>query len=48
MNNILKIETTSFSLHIIRVSDEIIAILNRWNNEYLNVPVEAEKKGRTF
>ena len=27
----------------IRVSDEIIAILNRWNNEYLNVPVEATK-----
>lgn len=27
----------------IRVSDEIIAILNRWNNDYLNVPVEATK-----
>lgn len=27
----------------IRVSDEIIAILNRWNNEYLNAPVEATK-----
>lgn len=25
----------------IRVSDEIIKTLNRWNNEYLNVPVEA-------
>ncbi|MGN0790431.1 MAG: DUF262 domain-containing protein [Christensenellales bacterium] len=27
----------------IRVSDEIIAILNRWNNEYLNIPVEELK-----
>lgn len=27
----------------IRVSDEIISILNRWNNEYLNVPVEDTK-----
>ena len=27
----------------IRISDEIIAILNRWNNEYLNVPVEMAK-----
>lgn len=27
----------------IRVSDEIISILNRWNNEYLNVPVETSK-----
>ena len=27
----------------IRISDEIIAILNRWNNEYLNVPIEAAK-----
>ena len=24
----------------IRVSDEIIAIVNRWNNEYLNIPTE--------
>lgn len=24
----------------IRVSDEIIKTLNRWNNEYLNIPVE--------
>ncbi|MDY3770033.1 MAG: HNH endonuclease family protein, partial [Lachnospiraceae bacterium] len=24
----------------IRISDEIIKILNRWNNEYLNIPVE--------
>ena len=24
----------------IRVSDEVISILNRWNNEYLNVTVE--------
>lgn len=29
----------------IRVSDEIIKILNRWNNEYLNVTVEAAKTG---
>lgn len=28
----------------IRVSDEIISILNRWNNEYLNVPVETVKE----
>ena len=27
----------------IRVSDEIIKTLNKWNNEYLNVPVEAAK-----
>lgn len=27
----------------IRVSDEIISILNRWNNEYLHVPVETAK-----
>lgn len=27
----------------IRVSDEIIAILNRWNNEYLNIPVNEIK-----
>ncbi len=27
----------------IRVSDEIIAILNRWNNEYLNIPVDEIK-----
>lgn len=27
----------------IRVSDEIINTLNKWNNEYLNVPVEAAK-----
>ena len=24
----------------IRISDEIIKILNRWNNEYLNISVE--------
>lgn len=24
----------------IRISDEIIAILNRWDNEYLNIPIE--------
>lgn len=28
----------------IRVSDEIIAILNRWNNEYLNIPVNEIKE----
>lgn len=27
----------------IRVSDEIISILNRWNNEYLNVPAKTAK-----
>lgn len=27
----------------IRVSDKIISILNRWNNEYLNIPVEDTK-----
>lgn len=27
----------------IRVSDEIIKILNRWNNEYSNIPVEESK-----
>lgn len=27
----------------IRVSDEIISILNRWNNEYLNVPARTAK-----
>ena len=27
----------------IRVSDEIIEILNRWNNEYLNISVEESK-----
>lgn len=27
----------------IRISDEIIKILNRWNNEYLNIPVEASE-----
>ena len=27
----------------IRVSDEIIKTLNKWNNEYLNIPVEAAK-----
>lgn len=27
----------------IRVSDEIIKTLNRWNNEYLNIPVEKSK-----
>ncbi len=27
----------------IRVSDKIISILNRWNNEYLNIPVEDRK-----
>ena len=37
MNSIMKRD--------IRVSDEIIKILNRWNNEYLNVPVEAAKTG---
>lgn len=24
----------------IRISDEVIKILNRWNNEYLNIPVK--------
>ncbi len=24
----------------IRISDDIIAILNRWNNEYLSIPTE--------
>ena len=24
----------------IRISDEIIKTLNRWNNEYLNIPVK--------
>ncbi|MCD8370267.1 MAG: DUF262 domain-containing HNH endonuclease family protein [Clostridiales bacterium] len=28
----------------LRVSDEIIAVLNRWNNEYLNIPVAADKE----
>ena len=27
----------------IRVSDQIIKTLNKWNNEYLNVPIEAAK-----
>ena len=27
----------------IRISDEIIKILNRWNNEYLNIPVEVSE-----
>lgn len=27
----------------IRISDEIIKILNRWNNEYFNIPVEASE-----
>ena len=27
----------------IRISDEIIKILNRWNNEYLNIPVEGSE-----
>lgn len=27
----------------IRVSDEIMSILNRWNNEYLNVPAKTAK-----
>lgn len=35
MNSIMKRD--------IRVSDEIISILNRWNKEYLNVPVETAK-----
>lgn len=30
----------SIMKHDIRVSDEIIKTLNRWNNEYLNIPVE--------
>ncbi len=28
----------------IRVSDEVVKIMNRWNNEYLNTPV-SEGKG---
>lgn len=27
----------------IRVSDEVVKILNRWNNEYLNIPGDEEK-----
>ena len=27
----------------IRISDEIIKVLNRWNNEYLNIPVEVSE-----
>ncbi|WP_293828871.1 DUF262 domain-containing HNH endonuclease family protein [uncultured Phascolarctobacterium sp.] len=27
----------------IRVSDEVVKILNRWNNEYLNIPVDEDK-----
>lgn len=27
----------------IRISDEIITILNRWNNEYLNIHVDEIK-----
>ena len=33
----------------IRVSDEIIKTLNRWNNEYLNIPInenEAEEPSK--
>lgn len=29
----------------IRVSDEVVKIMNRWNNEYLNTPVCEEKAG---
>ena len=28
----------------IRVSDEVAKILNRWNNEYLNIPVEEDNE----
>lgn len=28
----------------IRLSDEVAKILNRWNNEYLNIPVEENKE----
>ena len=27
----------------IRVSDDVVKILNRWNNEYLNIPSDEEK-----
>ena len=29
----------------IRVSDEVVKIMNRWNNEYLNTPVSEGKAG---
>ena len=29
----------------IRVSDEVVKIMNRWNNEYLNTPVSECKAG---
>ena len=30
----------------IRVSDEVVKIMNRWNNEYLNTPVSEGKAGK--
>ena len=29
----------------IRVSDEVVKIMNRWNNEYLNIPISEGKMG---
>lgn len=31
----------------IRVSDEVVKIMNRWNNEYLNTSVSVGKAGKT-
>lgn len=30
----------------IRVSDEVVKIMNRWNNEYLNTSISAGKAGK--
>ena len=31
----------------IHVSDEVVKIMNRWNNEYLNVPISEDKAEKT-
>jgi anti-sigma-K factor RskA len=41
ISNVQDWDMDSIMKRDIRVSDEVIAILNRWNKEYLNIPTEA-------
>lgn len=43
ISNVMDWNVDSIMKRDIRVSDEVVKILNRWNNEYLNIPGDEEK-----
>lgn len=43
ISDVMDCNVDSIMKRDIRVSDEVVKILNRWNNEYLNIPGDEEK-----